>query len=170
MTQNDLDRFAKKDQPTRDEICTRHDYFMRLALAEARQAFAESETPVGALLVSHEGETLARAHNRCIQLRDPTAHAELLCIQAVAAMLGGRLTGCTLYVTMEPCAMCAGAAINAKLTRLVFGAFDRRAGCCGSVLDFTDRCFLHSVEVWGGILERECSQLLSDFFKNCRVR
>jgi tRNA(adenine34) deaminase len=82
--------------------------------------------------------------------------------------LGPRLTGCTLYVTLEPCAMCAGACVNAKLTRLVFGAFDETAGCCGSVMDLTDHCFLHSVEVWGGVLEADCKALLTAFFRNLR--
>ena len=137
---------------------------MALALAEAVLAAGEGEVPVGAVLV-REGAVIARNHNRCEQAEDPTAHAELLCIREAAARLGGRLTGCTLYVTMEPCAMCAGAAVNARLTRLVFGAFDERAGCCGSVLALTEGCFLHSVETWGGVRERECAALLTAFFE-----
>ncbi len=138
--------------------------FMRMALAEACLAAGENEVPVGAVLV-RSGAVLARAHNRCKQLHDPTAHAELLCIREAAAQSGGRLNGCTLYVTMEPCAMCTGAAVHAKLTRLVFGAFDVRAGCCGSVFDLADHCFLSSVTVWGGILEEECARLLTGFFE-----
>lgn len=137
---------------------------MRLAIAEAEQAFREDEVPVGAVVVC-DGEVIARAHNRSAALSDSTAHAELLAMQAAARLRGGRLTGCTLYVTMEPCAMCAGAAVNLKLSELVFGAFDARAGCAGSVADITDHWFLHSVHTWGGVLEAECAKLLSDFFQ-----
>ena len=147
-----------------------HEEGMRLALAEARLAAQADEVPVGAVVVC-DGAVLARAHNRCIALRDGTAHAELLAMQAAARHRGGRLTGCTLYVTLEPCAMCAGAAVNLRLEELVFGAFDPRAGCCGSLVDLTDRCLLHSVRTWGGILEDECAMLLSDFFraKRCNL-
>ena len=141
--------------------------YMRFALEEALAADQCGEVPVGAVLV-HDGAILVRAHNLSEQRRDPTAHAELICISEGARLLGGRLSNCTLYVTMEPCAMCAGAAVNAKLGRLVFGAFDARAGCCGSALDLTDHCFLHSVEVWGGILKDECAALLTGFFKDKR--
>lgn len=140
---------------------------MRVALEEARLAFREGEVPVGAALVK-DGEVIARAHNRVEQTGDATAHAELLCLRAAMDRLGPRLTDCTLYVTLEPCAMCAGACVNAKLTRLVYGAFDEAAGCCGSKMDLTDHCFLHSVETWGGILEPECKALLTDFFQALR--
>jgi tRNA(adenine34) deaminase len=147
-----------------------HEEGMRLALAEARLAAQADEVPVGAVVVC-DGAVLARAHNRCVALRDGTAHAELLAMQAAARQRGGRLTGCTLYVTLEPCAMCAGAAVNLRLEELVFGAFDPRAGCCGSLVDLTDRCLLHSVRTWGGILEDDCAALLSDFFraKRCNL-
>lgn len=138
--------------------------FMLSALAEARQAYAENEVPVGAVLV-RDGAVIAAAHNRCVQLSDPTAHAELLCLSAGAKLCGGRLTDCTLYVTMEPCAMCAGAAVNSKLGNIVFGAYDEAAGCCGSRIDLTDHCFLHTCEVWGGVLEQDCAALLSAFFQ-----
>jgi len=140
---------------------------MRLALEEAELAFRQGEVPVGAVLVK-DGEIVARAHNECEQRGDATAHAELLCLRRGMETLGLRLTGCTLYATLEPCAMCAGACVNAKLTRLVFGAFDETAGCCGSVMDLTDHCFLHSVEVWGGVLEADCKALLTAFFRNLR--
>lgn len=147
-----------------------HEEGMRLALAEARLAAQADEVPVGAVVVC-DGAVLARAHNRCVALRDGTAHAELLAMQAAARQRGDRLTGCTLYVTLEPCAMCAGAAVNLRLEELVFGAFDPRAGCCGSLVDLTDRCLLHSVRTWGGILEDDCAALLSDFFraKRCNL-
>ena len=140
---------------------------MRLALAEAQKAFDDGEIPVGAVLM-RDGEVISAAHNRCERDSDPTAHAELLCLRHGAQALGGRLDGCTLYVTMEPCAMCAGAAVNTRLSRLVFGAYDARCGCCGSLIDLTDRCFYHSVEVWGGVLEKECAALLTAFFSNKR--
>lgn len=142
-----------------------HERFMRIALTEAEAARHAGEIPVGAVLVSDgDGAVIARAHNLCKTRRDPTAHAELLCLSEGAQKSGGRLDGCTLYVTMEPCAMCAGAAVNARLRRLVFGAYDARCGCCGSVIDLTDRCFYHSVEIWGGVLETECAALLTGFF------
>ncbi len=140
---------------------------MQLALDEARLAAHEGEVPVGAVLVKH-GEVVARAHNRVEQSGDATAHAEILCLRAAMEQLGPRLSDCALYVTLEPCAMCAGACVNAKLTRLVYGAFDETAGCCGSRMDLTDHCFLHSVETWGGILEPECKALLTDFFQALR--
>ncbi len=141
--------------------------YMRLALEEAHAAFATGEVPVGAVLVK-DGETIARAHNLVESAGDATAHAEILCLREAMAKLGPRLTECTLFVTLEPCAMCAGACVNAKLGQLVFGAFDDAAGCCGSKMDLNDRCFLHSVTVWGGILEQECKAPLSEFFQALR--
>jgi len=141
--------------------------YMRLALEEANAAAAEGEVPVGAVLVK-SGAVIARAHNACERLQDASAHAELLCLREGMQQLGARLTGCTLYVTLEPCAMCAGACVNVKLSRLVYGAFDKTAGCCGSKMDLTDHCFLHSVETWGGVLEEDCKALLTAFFKELR--
>lgn len=142
---------------------TREDY-MLLALEEAKTGLSENEVPVGAVVV-RDGEVIARAHNRCVARNDFTAHAEMLAMREAAAKLGGRLTGCTLYVTLEPCAMCAGAMVNLHLDTLVFGAFDERAGCCGSVFDLTDHCFLWSVTTWGGILEGPCAEVLGEFFR-----
>jgi tRNA(adenine34) deaminase len=141
--------------------------YMRLALEEAKLAFDAGEVPVGAVLVCGN-EIIARAHNRVEREHDATRHAELLCLQEAMALRGSRLIDCTLYVTMEPCAMCAGACVNAKLGRLVYGAFDEVAGCCGSKMDLADKCFLHSVETWGGILDDECKALLSRFFQALR--
>lgn len=141
--------------------------FMRAALEEAKLAASEGEVPVGAVLVKG-GEIVARAHNKVEQTRDATAHAELLCLRRGMELLGARLADCTLFVTLEPCAMCAGACVNAKLGRLVYGAFDESAGCCGTRMDLTDHCFLHSFETWGGVLETECKELLSSFFKELR--
>ena len=143
------------------------DCYMRLALDEAALAFQEGEVPVGAVLVQND-LVVARAHNAVERLGDATAHAELLCLREGMAKLGSRLLDCTLYVTLEPCAMCAGACVNAKLGRLVYGAFDETAGCCGSRMNLTDHCFLHSVEVWGGILEQECKHILTRFFEALR--
>lgn len=140
---------------------------MRLALEEAQLAFDAGEVPVGAVLVK-DGVVIAHAHNRVERDHDATQHAEIVCLREGMAKLGGRLSDCTLFVTLEPCAMCAGACVNAKLGRLVFGAFDEVAGCCGSKMDLTDHCFLHSVETWGGILEDECKALLSRFFQALR--
>ncbi len=143
------------------------DRYMRLALEEAALAFQEGEVPVGAVLVQND-LVVSRAHNAVERLGDATAHAELLCLKEGMAKLGPRLLDCTLYVTLEPCAMCAGACVNAKLGRLIYGAFDETAGCCGSRMNLTDHCFLHSVEVWGGILEPECKSLLTRFFEALR--
>ncbi len=140
-----------------------HERWMREALSEAQIAANAGEVPVGAVLV-RGGEILASAHNECRALFDPTAHAELLCLQRAMVKTGGRLDGCALYVTLEPCAMCAGACVNAKLPKLVFGAYDTQAGCCGSVLELCDHTFLWSVEVWSGVYEAECAALLSRFF------
>lgn len=141
--------------------------FMREAILEAKLAASEGEVPVGAVLVK-DGEVVARAHNEVERTRDASAHAELLCLRQGMELLGSRLTDCTLFVTLEPCAMCAGACVNAKLCRLVYGAFDEVAGCCGTKMDLTDHCFLHSVETWGGVLEEECKELLSSFFRELR--
>lgn len=141
--------------------------FMRLALSEAQKAFDEGETPVGAVLVKDDAVVCA-AHNRCEARNDLTAHAELLCLNEGAKKCGMRLCECTLYVTMEPCAMCAGACVNAKLGALVFGAFDEKGGCCGSLIDLTDHMLSHSVYVTGGVLEKECAALLTRFYRALR--
>lgn len=140
--------------------------WMRQALGEAQAALSEDEVPVGAVVV-RDGEIVAKAHNLSRQRNDPTQHAELLALRAAQRSLGS-LNGCTLYVTMEPCAMCAGAMLLMKLPRLVFGAFDPSCGCTGSRIDLTDHWFYHSVETWGGILEDACAALLTDFFQRKR--
>ena len=142
------------------------DRWMREALQEAQAALLADEVPVGAVVVRDE-TIVARAHNLSRQQNDPTQHAELLALQAAQAKLGS-LACCTLYVTLEPCAMCAGAMVLLKLPRLVFGAFDPSCGCTGSRVDLTDHWFYHSVETWGGVLEEECAALLMDFFQRKR--
>jgi len=139
--------------------------WMRAALDEARSAAASGDVPVGAIVV--QGEViLSRAANRTVRDQDPTAHAELLAIRAASAALGSwRLEGCTLYVTLEPCAMCAGAIVLARVSRVVIGAWDAKAGMAGSVGDLLRHPRLnHRPEVAGGVLEDECGALLRDFF------
>lgn len=143
--------------------------FMAEALRMARRALAADEVPVGAVVV-HHGRIIARAHNQVELLRDPTAHAEMLAITQAAAAVGDwRLTDCTLYVTKEPCPMCAGAIVHARITRVVFGAPDIRAGAAGSVLNLL-QCpsSHHRCAVTGGVRAEECRALLQDFFRQKR--
>lgn len=149
---------------------TPHESLMRLALEEAEAAFREGEVPVGAV-VAKDGRPVARAHNLREQTGDPTAHAELLAIREAARVLGARrLTGCTLYVTLEPCPMCAGAVINARIPRLVYGARDPKAGSCESVVDLFSLPYNHRPQVEAGILEEECSGILKSFFSCLREK
>ncbi len=143
---------------------------MEQALTQARAAEAEGEVPVGAL-IALDGRVIARAHNRPIALNDPTAHAEMLAIRAAGAALSSyRLAGATIYVTLEPCTMCVGALINARIARLKFGARDPKAGAAGSVYDIgRDGRLNHRIEVYPGLMEAECAALLSRFFAARRV-
>lgn len=145
--------------------------FMRMALEQAAKSAAIGEVPIGAVL-AYEGMILAQAHNHREAWQDPTAHAELIVIREGAKALGQwRLIDTTLYVTLEPCAMCLGAIVLARIPRLVFGAKDPKAGACGSVLDFaSDPRLNHRVEVVGGMLEEESQRMLTGFFKELRVR
>jgi len=147
-------------------------HYMGEALAQARIALAAGEVPVGAVLVGEGGEVLARAHNFPIALHDPTAHAEILALRHAAEVLGNyRLPGATLYVTMEPCLMCTGALIHARVRRLVFGARDPKAGACISLYRLPEDTRLnHRLEVTGGIREAECRELLRDFFQERRTK
>lgn len=148
---------------------TKDSAWMRLALEEAEDAGAAGEVPVGAVIV-REGDLLARGANAMVASGDPTAHAEMIAVQAALAALGvPRLEGCTLYVTLEPCAMCAGAIVLARLDRVVFGAWDDKAGMGGSVGDVLRHPKLnHRPEVAGGVLASECGALLKDFFASRR--
>jgi tRNA(adenine34) deaminase len=143
---------------------------MRAAVAEARQALATDDVPVGALVLDPAGDVLAGAHNRREADADPTGHAELLAIRAAAEALGRwRLDGCTLVVTLEPCTMCAGAIVLSRLDRLVFGAYDEKAGAVGSLWDVVrDRRLNHRPEVIGGVLPDQASALLLEFFARQR--
>ncbi len=145
--------------------------FMTIALAEARRGGEQGEVPVGALLVSSAGEELGRAHNAPIRLMDPTAHAEILALRQGAERSGNyRLAGTTLYVTIEPCPMCAGAILQARLARLVFGVRDPKAGAVVSLFQMLkDPRLNHQVEVREGVLEKECQALIRSFFEIQRL-
>ncbi|WP_427366543.1 tRNA adenosine(34) deaminase TadA [Candidatus Caldatribacterium saccharofermentans] len=148
---------------------TQDERFMRLALKEAERAFLEDEVPVGACIV-REGVVVALGHNRRERTDDVTAHAEIEAIRKAQRVLGDwRLEGCTLYVTLEPCLMCAGAIIQARIARLVFGARDPKGGVAGSVLNvFVPGLFPHSVSVTGGVCAEECGALLRRYFQGKR--
>lgn len=143
---------------------------MRLAIAEAELAQIAEEVPVGAVLFDSNGEILGRGQNRVVRDHDPTAHAEVIAIRDAGRALGNyRLEGCTLYVTLEPCAMCAGAMVHARLARLVFGALDPKAGAVGSVLDVLNHPRLnHQMRLTSGLLADECGGLLRRFFQSRR--
>ena len=142
---------------------------MRAALAEAGAAAAAGEVPVGAVVIV-DGEIVAAAHNRTVADADPSGHAEILALRAAAARKGNhRLTSATLYVTLEPCVMCVGALAQARIARVVFGAYDRKAGALGSVEDLAEsRALNHRFEVNGGLLADECGEALKSFFEDRR--
>jgi tRNA(adenine34) deaminase len=145
--------------------------FMKAALAEANIAARVGEVPVGAVVV-RSGEIIGRGLNRPVQDHDPTAHAEIVALRSAAlAEQNYRLPETTLYVTLEPCAMCVGAMLHARVSRLVFGAYDPKAGAAGSVVDLSaERRFNHSIEVNGGLMEDQCGELLRRFFASRRDR
>jgi tRNA(adenine34) deaminase len=147
------------------------DDWMRLALQEARGAGADGEVPVGALVV-FGGRIIGRGRNACERLQDATAHAEIIAISAASQSLGSwRLEECTLYVTLEPCPMCMGACLNARVKRVVYGALEPKAGACGSVVDLrAPEGYNHALETSGGVLAGESSTLLRDFFRALRER
>lgn len=152
------------DMPAQDS------YFMGLALEEAHSAYAKSEVPVGAVIVGGQGELLGRAHNAPVSLVDPTAHAEILALRQASLRLNNyRLVDATLYVTLEPCPMCLGAMLHARIRKLVFGASDVKGGAAGSVVDLTNGLtFNHYVQVIKGVREEECAALLRRFFQERR--
>ena len=143
---------------------------MREAIKEAQKGWLNEEVPDGALLISHSDKILARDHNRCISRNDPTAHAEILVIRQAAKLLENyRLNGMSMVVSIEPCPMCMGAIINARLDMLVFGAFDPKGGAAGSVYNLCDDGSLkHRLKVIPGIMEEECRELMQDFFRERR--
>lgn len=144
--------------------------FMHQALDQAQNAWALGEVPVGAVVVK-DGQVVATGFNQPIGTHDPTAHAEIMALRAAATILGNyRLPGCELYVTLEPCVMCAGAMMHARLARVVFGATDPKTGACGSIINlFEQERLNHHTEVTGGVLEQQCSHLLKDFFAERRL-
>jgi tRNA(adenine34) deaminase len=148
-----------------------YDTAMRAALEEAKLALESSDVPIGAVVLDANGSVVGRGHNVREREADPTGHAELVAVRRAARALGGwRLAGCTLVVTLEPCTMCAGAIVLSRLDRLVFGAFDPKAGAVGSLWDVVrDRRLNHRPEVVGGVLEDDCSRLLDDFFAHQRL-
>jgi tRNA(adenine34) deaminase len=144
----------------------KHEYYMREALREAGKAFEIDEVPVGAVIV-HEGMIIARAHNQIKMLKDPTAHAEIIAItQAANYLKNERLIGCSMYVTIEPCSMCAGAMVLARISSLIYGADDPKTGAAGSILNIINHKKLnHSIKVERGVLEEDAAFLIKEFFK-----
>ena len=143
--------------------------YMELAYEQAKKAYDMGEVPVGAVIIK-DMKVISVGHNLTESDNDPTAHAEIIAIRRACELLGTpRLTGCDLYVTLEPCAMCMGAIINARIRGLYIGAMDKKAGCCGSVKDLvTKQYFNHKTEVYYGLMEDECSDILTKFFKERR--
>jgi tRNA(adenine34) deaminase len=154
------------------EPITPDEAFMRLAIAEARAAEAAGEVPVGAIVVSAAGEVIGRGNNTVLRASDPTAHAEIVALRDAGLALNNyRLLDCTLYVTLEPCAMCAGAILHARIARLVYAARDPKAGACGSALSVMNHPALnHRAEITEGILAEECSGMLTNFFRARRIK
>ena len=146
-----------------------HEKFMREALKEARKAYDLDEVPIGAVIVK-DGEIIARGHNLREKKQNPILHAEIIAIDNAAKKVKSwRLTGCQIYVTIEPCPMCAGAMIQGRLDQVIFGARDPKAGCVGSLYNLVgDQRFNHRLEVTEGILEEECRQIIKDFFRKKR--
>lgn len=145
---------------------TQHEIWMNYALKEAEKAYEKKEVPIGAVIV-FDNRIIAKGHNQVETLNDPTAHAEIIAITAASEYLTSKaLLGCQMYVTLEPCSMCAGAIVLAKMEGLCFGSFDNKSGACGSVLNITNNGSLnHRLSVTGGILDDRCSEILRSFFE-----
>ena len=159
-----------KTEKTNGKATDKDEFFMRRALAEARRAEADGEVPVGAVVVRN-GLIIGRGRNSSIRLNDPTGHAEIRALrQACRKARNYRLESCDLFVTLEPCAMCVGAAVQARIRRIVFGATDPKAGAIGSILRFPFEKTNHRLEVREGVLARECGRILKDFFRKKRGR
>jgi len=145
------------------------EYFMELAYIEAQKSNEKNEVPVGAIIVIDD-KVVSQGYNQPISQNDPTSHAEINVIRNASKNIGNyRLAGASMYVTLEPCAMCYGAIVHARISRLVFGAYDPKTGACGSALELHEQaCFNHTPKITGGVLEKKCSSLLKDFFKDKR--
>ncbi len=143
-----------------------HEIWMQHAFKEAEKAYEKKEIPVGAVVV-FENRIIGKGHNQVETLRDPTAHAEMIALTSAAEYLSSKvLLGCTMYVTLEPCPMCAGAIVLSKLEALYFGAYDNKSGSCGSVLNITNNLSLnHQLSVTGGIMDKQCGELIRSFFE-----
>lgn len=147
-----------------------HDYYMYIALEKAKYAYSIDEIPIGCVIVKND-EIIGVGYNTREAKKNALGHAEIMAInQACNTLNGWRLFGCTLYVTLEPCPMCMGAIINARIDTVVFGAKDKKSGCCGSVINLAQCGFNHIPKLVSGIMEDDCSDLISDFFKNLRLR
>lgn len=148
-----------------------HIKFMKLALNQAKKAGQKSEVPIGSILISESGEILSASHNQTVSLADPTAHAEIITLRKAAQkIMNYRLLSTTLYVTIEPCIMCMGAIVHARVSRVVFGAHDPKWGAAGSLYNFADDSRLnHRPEIINGICEDECRTLIKDFFREKRI-
>ena len=146
-----------------------HDKWMKSAFREAEKAFDEDEVPIGAVVVRN-GQIIGRGYNQCESLNDPTAHAEIIAITSAANTIKNwRLTDCCLYVTKEPCPMCAGALINSRISMVIFGMYDEKEGCCGSLYQLCrDPRFKHQLIVKGGVMEDSCLLMIQEFFKKKR--
>lgn len=145
---------------------TQNEFYMNYAFREAERAFEEGEIPVGCIIV-FQNTIIAKAHNQIETLKDPTAHAEIIAVTSAAEYLQSKvLAGCSMYVTLEPCVMCAGAIVLSKLENLFFGAYDFKSGACGSVFNVTNNDSLnHRVNVLGGVLDEKCREILKSFFE-----
>lgn len=149
-------------------VKTDHEKYMTAALSLARDAAARGETPVGCVIADERGEIIGRGSNRTEECSSATRHAEIEAIEEASEKHGWRLDGCSLYVTMEPCPMCAGAILNSRISKVFYGAKDKRAGSCGSVINLFMENYGRSPQIVGGILEEECTAVLSEFFKKLR--
>ena len=145
-------------------------FFMQEAIKEAQKALEKDEVPIGGVVV-YKNKIIARAHNQVETLKDPTAHAEMIVLTQACSYLSNKwLSGCTLYVTIEPCSMCAGALVLSRIEKVVFGAADPKAGACGSVINITNNKDLnHRIKIERGLLEKECSLILKEFFRKKRA-
>ncbi|MFA5523614.1 MAG: tRNA adenosine(34) deaminase TadA [Tissierellales bacterium] len=147
------------------------EYFMKIAIDEAYKAYSIGEVPVGAIIVNNQ-KVIAAGHNMREILKDPTAHAEIIAIKKASQVLGGwRLINCTMYVTIEPCAMCAGAIVNSRVERVIIGAKDPKMGACGSVVNIVQNSsFNHRADITWGVMEKQCSEIMKDFFRRLREK